>query len=972
MALATAASHAEPPGVDARELPRFSAVEPAQALETFKVKHGFHLELVAAEPLVVDPIAVCFDEDSRMFALEMRDYPEQREVQPHLGRVRLLEDTDGDGRCDQAAVFAEDLAWPTALIWANGGLFVCAAPDILWLKDTDGDGRADVREVVFTGFNSGLPRLNVQQLPNCFAWGPDNRIHLQTGGGNRGVIRCLQRADLPPQELAGCDFWFDPRTLEFGFEAGGGQYGMSYDDAGQRFVCNNSDHLRAFLFDIRYAARNPFFALPSPLASVAADGGAAEVFRLSPDEPWRVVRTRWRVAGRVPGLVEGGGRVSGYFTGATGTTVYRGDAFGAEFSGNTFTGDAGGNLVHRKRLRADGVSVIGERPADEKGVEFVASHDTWFRPVNFANAPDGTLYLCDMYREVIEHPWSIPQQIKEHLDLKSAGRGRIWRIAPDGFKPRAAPRLGRASTAGLVAALAHPNGWHRDTATRLLCERRDAAAAPLLEKLLVDSASWLGRLHALRALDGIDALSPATLRRALDDSGAAVREHAVRLCEKSRRDGRMPDALWTKLCAMTADAAPRVRLQLAFTLGEGAASTEALAALAARDAADPWIRAALVSAPPSLAGPLFSRLAADAAFVSKPDHEAILVDLAGVIGAANDARATDAVVDWATAGEPRFAILASLGKGLNRANVPTEGKFAPAFARAREVLSLARADAGERAAAARLLAFDRSEASREALLAVLGRGCPESLAADVFDALVQFPAAAVSPPLLGRWPEFDASLRAHAARFFASSEPRALALLGAIEANAVAGPDVPAAEAARLRNHQSAAVASLAARLLPKPATVTREALIRRYEPALALAGDAANGRQIFHQRCASCHRFRGEGHLFGPDLESVSSGGKEKVLTHLLDPNREIAPNFAAYVAELTDGTTMSGIIVSETPDTVLLREPLGRESAIPRARISRLQTTGRSPMPEGLEAGLEVQDVADLLDHLSPPARQ
>ena len=198
-------------------------------------------------------------------------------------------------------------------------------------------------------------------------------------------------------------FLVDPaRASQFGFETGGGQFGMSFNNAGIRFVCNNSDHLRD-LFDATYLARNHFTAVPPPLVSIAADGPAAEVFRISPDEPWRVIRTRWRVAGKVSGPVEGGGRVSGYFTGATGTTVYRGDAFGAEFVGNTFTGDAGGNLVHRKRVRADGASFVGERPPDERRAEFVASRDTWFRPVKFANTPDGTLYIIDMYREVIEH-----------------------------------------------------------------------------------------------------------------------------------------------------------------------------------------------------------------------------------------------------------------------------------------------------------------------------------------------------------------------------------------------------------------------------------------------------------------------------------------------------------------------------------------------------------------------------------------
>src|SRR5437660_2553853 len=205
--------------------------------------------------------------------------------------------------------------------------------------------------------------------------------------------------------------------------------------------------------------------MPPPLASIAVDGPAAEVYRVSPEEPWRVIRTRWRVAGLVPGPIEGGGRSAGYFTGATGTTIYRGDAFPAEFRNNAFVGDAGGNLVHRKILIPDGVGFKAQRGAGEETSEFMASTDTWFRPVQFANAPDGTLYVIDMHREVIEHPWSLPDNLKKFLDLNSGNNcGRIFRIVPDGFKQPKRIHLNKASLAELVATLEHPNAWHREPA----------------------------------------------------------------------------------------------------------------------------------------------------------------------------------------------------------------------------------------------------------------------------------------------------------------------------------------------------------------------------------------------------------------------------------------------------------------------------------------------------------------------------
>src|SRR5438874_1080113 len=204
------------------------------------------------------------------------------------------------------------------------------------------------------------------------------------------------------------------------------------------------------MYDARYAARNPYAQLPDPRISIAADGPAAEVYRISPEEPWRVIRTQWRVAGLVPGPIEGGGRSAGYFTGATGITIYRGDAM-PELTGDAFVGDAGGNLVHHKKIHRDGVALVAERPADEQKVEFLASTDNWFRPVDFANAPDGCLYVMDMYREVIEHPWSLPPNIKKYLDLNSGNdRGRIYRITPEKFSQRVAPKLPTATTDELV------------------------------------------------------------------------------------------------------------------------------------------------------------------------------------------------------------------------------------------------------------------------------------------------------------------------------------------------------------------------------------------------------------------------------------------------------------------------------------------------------------------------------------------
>ncbi|HND54927.1 MAG TPA: cytochrome C, partial [Pirellulaceae bacterium] len=442
-----------------------AAREPAEAQKLFHVVPGFKIELVASEPLLVDPVAMAFDERGRLFVIEMRDYSEDDKA--NLGRVRLLEDVDGDGKFDRSSIYADGLSWPTAICCYDGGVFVGAAPEIFYFRDTDGDGRADEKKHLFTGF----ARSNVQGLFNSFQWGHDNRIHGATSSSGATVLlgpdhplaKTTVEADKAPLTLRGRDFAIEPRSLRIAPTSGGAQHGMTFDVWGTRYVCSNSDHIQQVMFEDRYVARNPYLAAPSSRVSIAADGPQADVFRTSPVEPWRIVRTRLRVKGVVPGPVEGGGRAAGYFTSATGVTIYRGNAWPAEYYGYAIVGDVGGNLIHRKKLEPNGVPNVARR-VDEK-VEFITSEDIWFRPVQFANAPDGTLFVADMYRETIEHPASLPPAIKKHLDLTSGrDRGRIYRIVPDGFKQPTLPKLDQASTADLVATLAHPNGWHRDTA----------------------------------------------------------------------------------------------------------------------------------------------------------------------------------------------------------------------------------------------------------------------------------------------------------------------------------------------------------------------------------------------------------------------------------------------------------------------------------------------------------------------------
>ncbi|MEM7393011.1 MAG: PVC-type heme-binding CxxCH protein, partial [Verrucomicrobiota bacterium] len=708
---------------------------------------------------------------------------------------------------------------------------------------------------------------------NSLKWGPDNRIYGATAG-NGGVVNGLN--------LAGFDFSFDPRERTIRRESGTAQYGLAFDGFGRRFVTSNSRHLRWVRYDQRYVDRSPFYTMPGPLADIAVDGPAAEVYRISPDEPWRVVRTRWRVAGLVRGPVEGGGRVSGYFTAATGLAVYTGDLFPRPFRGDIFVGDAGSNLIHRKKVRPGASGLLAERPHDERSAEFVASTDNWFRPVFLENGPDGALYVADMYREVIEHPWSLPPSIKQHLDLNSGNnRGRIYRIVPDRKVPQPVHLAGR-SVEELVEALGQENGWHRRTAARLLATSGDRSAIPRLEKLV--------GIEALYLLADLNALSKKTLERAGRDSAPAIRRHAARLAE-GRTD---MDEL---MLALSRDAAPEVRFQVGLSLGfsSSARRMEMLANVLAMDPENPWIRHAVLGAmtTPEDVGRIFERLPGETAEImgrvgGKKELQTILKQL-------------DATSD--------LDVWVGLGRGLKQAGQSLSdlaGKqLEPVIARA-----ISTATNPDKALAARTTAIGFLGLVRDEVLPSLLETTSDRR---IREAVIESLGPGRAEWLIGQWPGWKPGDREAAIRRLLATTPSTRHLLTAIEQEKLDGLSVEPTYRTLLLAHPEPDIRRRAEKIFSGSGPDPNELLVR-FKPALEQAGDRTNGLKIFRNRCLACHVHENKGGTVGPPRVTFKNAGPDVILLAILDPNREISNGYRAEIVTMKDGSTRFGIVARET----------------------------------------------------------
>jgi len=952
----------------AAELPRIPATEPKDALKTFKLANGFKLELVAWEPMIRSPVAVDFDEDGRMYVAEFPEYNQHGNPKfKERGAIKLLEDIDGDGVYDKVSTFADNIDSPVALACWDGGVFVGAVPNIYYLKDTKGTGKADARKIIYTGFARDKAG---EAMLNSFRWGLDNRFHVSTSAAG-GNVKLAEAKDAQSFNVKGQGFLFNPRTLQFEMVAGSGQHGMSMDDWGRKFTCANSEPGHMLMYDGRYLLKNPYVAAPPPMLNIHGANQTNFLKRISPNEPWRIVRTRLRLQKIVPGSAETG-EVSGHFTGTTGVTVYRGDAFPPEHRGTLFIGEVANNLVYHAKLEAKGLTASTQR--FEKDTEFLASTDNWFRPAQFANAPDGTLYVIDHYREIIETIESIPPLILKHLHIESGvDRGRIYRVAPKAFKRPALPRLSKASTTELVKLLEHPNGWHRDTASRLLFQRQDAEAITPLRKLATESRSPLGRVHALYALDGLNALDAKQVLPALSDDEPRVREHALKLAERFASDV----AIRVRMQAMASDPDMRVRFQLAFSLGsvEGETGSRVLHQLAGNDGKDAWMRLAILTSAHGRRGDLFRLLANDAKLRASADAKLMLHALATQIGAANQANELGdflAEMDRLPASEGRELMTSFMTKlpAKSRDRIKNAGKSGELFkelvANAIRVSSDNTQSVAERVSAVRTLGLAEFAQVKPNFMELLKFRQPEAVQKAALETLARFEQPMVGDVVVEAWPSLSPQVRATAAETLFARPASIHVFLDAVENGKIKTGEIDPARIQLLQVFSDKEIRLRAEKLFKGTKLSARKDVVAAYQKSLDLKGDTSNGKEVFKKNCAACHRMEGVGEQIGAELGAIKDRGGDFILLNVLDPNREVLPKFITYYVQTDGGRTLTGMIMAETATSITIRLPDGTSETILRVNIEELRSTGMSFMPEGLEKTINHQEMADLIAYL------
>lgn len=896
-------------------------LEPGQARQSFVLPEGLDIELVASEPQIADPVAMAFDEHNRLWVVEMGDYPHGPEPgQPPRSKIKLLLDQDGDGRFETVHTFAEKLLFVTGVLPWRGGVIVTLSGQVAWMKDADGDFKADVVETWFTGF----AEQNSQLRANHPALGPDGWVYIANGLRGGKVVTVKPEWAVPghePLDISNRDFRFDPHSGRSEAITGTGQFGLTFNDLGERFVCTNRNPCIQIVLEDRYLKRNPHLVVNRLTHDVAPAGELSRLYPLT--RAWTTSNLH-----------------AHQFTAACGLVYFRGAALPAEFACDFFTCDPTANLVHRTQTAPRDDILLHAQPKPE-GPEFLASRDEWFRPVNLSNGPDGALYVVDMYRAVIEHPEFMPDELKKRPDLKlGMDRGRIWRVAAKGRR-HPVPQLWTAESLWKHREASQAGRWHDETLLRLQRESRVIAKPQTELERLRERHAPPAVLRFHEALAAGDApLTNESLTRLSGLLLEAPDSAALRAAGLSSA-GERPAALLATVLQQLAqradvsDCGPLLE-ELAVLIGSRHEPAETQRVVA--QLAEEWKLSSREQTDPELTGSALTGLRMRLALWR------------GLITGLQRRSAAGKILE-----EQPDAVRAAVQQLLSEAVRNAGHDAMPTSVRQELLRSLAITPAGLLQPLHTLLETH--------VLPVAMSNADQALRLEAIRVLQSIPLPAFDAWLRKQYIVEGPAMRRVLLDAWLARSDRMPGLLEAIEQGSISKGDLDQSRRQRLLRGVAASQKPRAEKLLAESPAADRVQVLAAYQPALTMKGDPLKGRQLFEKQCATCHRVAEVGTQVGPDISDSRVKTVEQLLVSILDPNRAVDANFFGYSVTLNDGRILSGLIMEETSTSVTLRQPEGKNVSLLRTEIEELRSTGMSLMPVGLEKNLPPQELADLI---------
>ena len=945
-------------------------------LHEFELHPDFKIELIAMEPVVLDPVDLLFDASGDLYVLEMPGYP----FGDQQSRIVLLVDEDLDGYYEKRNVVCDSLHQATSFLKYKAGFLAAAPPHILYLTDLDGDGTFEHREVLLTGFADG----NLQHNINGLTYGLDNWIY-GANGGNGGVITWTGQTNDEAVKLGAGDFRMDMSREIFersGRSSGG--FEIAVNEWGHYFGTHNLHHIRQVVIPERYY-RNQYMIPRHALTHISdhEEDGLARIFAIG-QQHTRVNHPEQ----------------SGYFSGACGIEYYGGSLFPEAFRGNIFVADVVLNLVHRDVLVSNGTVFQASR--GRENVEFLASTDRAFRPVNIYTAPNGALYVCDMHREVIEHPEWIPDEIEETIDLNAGkDQGRIYRIVPRDQSTLVPCTFDKENLSAIMSALISNEQACRLLAQEMIVSHQITDMIPMIRQNLSQLQSAV-LANALWTLAGLRNLTTEDVKYALMHSDARIQEQGLLLAESFVMDR----SLWPQVKALIGTEDDRLNLQAILSAGiwlKAHPSIEDeiinLLAQVRNTDRDVWVSMAMATV--FNQSPL-KALQAMAATSQFKDAQSLWHTVGLRLGQ-TEVRSLDVAIDLAQTQivqtTTQAALLRGITEGLRlgerkqnpRPDLSTlEGHSAeldlavwqlqselkmPVSTYAHQRISIAlqavadrKQPLTDRKAHLTALSFGSADSILPALLQLISPDEHPELQLAAINQLQELYIPAVGTALIERWSKLGPTVRRTATDILIHQKHNHLPLLDAIEKGhlTVAEFNFDLERRRRLLFSENPQIRDRAEALFSDAGVVTRADALQQMQPALTIPASANAGDRVFTLQCAQCHTFKKTGYEVGPDLSECNRMSKETLLHHILDPNAVAEPSYVNHIIELHDGLKLSGILESESADGITIRVMGGQERVISRQDIKSLVSTGKSYMPEGLEAQMTTQEMADLLAYL------